>query len=750
MGIAALLDDLVMSISPQFSTVFTSAKRAEEASNPRSQWLQAKLKLRTELKFDTRSEDENTFVVVEDPVRSKYFQIGVAEFQFIASLDGARTVAEVIAELHSNGHDAVNEDQAGTICQWLVRSNLTISQSLDSTNRIKTQSEALKNQALMSKVNPISFKIKLFDPNRFLSAAEPWFDKLFSKWFLLGWLCVGAWAMQTVITQWPKFCAASQGILSGTSWISLLVFWLILKIIHEFAHGVSCKRYGGEVPEAGVLMLLFTPMAFVNVTSMWRFPSRWQRIIVAAAGMYVELFVSFVALIIWANSRGLTADTAYNVFIMASVTTVLFNANPLMRFDGYFILSDLLKVPNLYTKGTQWFGDRLKHFLLGTPKTPNLFPHRERRVVKIYGALAFFWKFSVSIGLVITASVMFNGAGLILGALGVVLWFGLPLMKQYKLHFSPESPKPINRKRVALSVLSATVLIGALFWVLKAPPTKSAPAIVQFAEETILRSTADGFVDEILIGNGEDVVQGQPLIRLRNEELSLEVDALASEIKSATIQQRIYRQQNELVQASVEAEKLAGLKKQWAEKRAQADGLIVCSPLDGFVFGRRLHQMVGSFVNQGDPLMTVAKRDTKEVIVSVDQRDLESIQLSQDRALRIALPGIGLFESPITRIDPIASNRPLHPSLCANAGGPLPLMPAPRDSNTNSEQSMVLLSPRFDVLVALDDSTSQTLHSGQRGRAYFSARSQSLGSYLFLATNDWLRTKVEQALLVSP
>ena len=736
--------------SPTGGLALSAGMQLGAAVDPQQQWLQAVLKLRAELKFDTRTEGDNTFVVIEDTVRSKYFQIGVAEFEFIASLDGVRSTADIISELHENGHDSIGPDEAVKISQWLLQSNLIISESMDPTARLKTQVGSLKNQALMSKINPISFKINLFNPNNLLSAAQPWFDWLFSKWFFALWIAAAIWALQIAVTQWTKLAAASHGILSGNSWISLLVFWLLLKVIHEFAHGIACKRYGGEVPEAGVLMLLFTPMAFVNVTSMWRFPSRWQRIIVAAAGMYVELFVSFIALIVWANTNGLTADIAYNVFLMASVTTILFNANPLMRFDGYFILSDLLKVPNLYTKGTGWFGDRLKHLFFGTEKTHNLFAPQESRVVKTYGSMAFFWKISVSVGLIIAASVMFNGAGLILGALGVVLWFGLPLMKQYKLHFANDSKKPINRGRAFISCASLGLILAALFWVLKGPAIKSAPALVQFAEETILRSSADGFVEEVLIQSGQNVKQGQPLLRLRNEDLTLEVAELEDEIKSTTIQQRIYRQENELALASVESEKLAGLKKQLIEKREQADGLVLRSPLKGFIFARNLQHHLGSFVKRGDQLMTVAKRDTKEIVVSVDQRDLESIQLSQHQPLRIALPGMGIFESKIARIDPRASSIPTHPTLCANAGGPLPMKPSPQGTANDSDQSMVLLSPRFDVLVSLDQATSESLHSGQRGKAFFSAATQSLGSYLYLATSDWLRSKVDQAMLTAP
>lgn len=719
-------------------------------TDPHQQWLAATLKLRTELKFDTRREGENTFVVVEDPVRSKYFQIGTSEYEFLAALDGRRPTSEIVSTLNANGRKKITEEQAVTISQWLVQSNLIISDTLDATNRIKTQLKAVNSQAWMSKINPISFKVTLFNPNHLLSVAHRWFDWLFSKWFFIAWIMVCVWALKIGFSQWTELKTASQGILSGTSWMSLLVFWLLLKVVHEFAHGISCKRYGGEVPEAGVLFLLFTPMAFVNVTSMWRFSNRWQRIVVAAAGMYIELFISFIALIVWSHATGLTADIAYNVFLMSSITTVLFNANPLMRFDGYFILSDLVKIPNLYTKGTGWFGDRLKHVLLGTPKTPNLFATHETRIVKCYGSLAFFWKISISIGLIIAASVMFNGVGLLLGALGIVLWFGLPLMKQYQLHCAADARRPFSRGRTLISAAVASLVVVALFWILKAPATKSAPALVRFADETLLRSAADGFVDEVLIASGDRVTQGQPLLRLRNDDLALELDSLIDEVKAVTIEERIYRQQKELVLASVEAEKLAGLRKQLAEKREQAQGLVVRSPLTGFAWRRNLHHLPGSFVRRGDPLLTVAQRETKEIVVSVDQRDFDSIAHNQHQPLRIVLPGVETFASNIDRVDPRASNMPMHQTLCADAGGPLPLKPAPRGSHSDPDQTMVLLSPRFEVLVSLNAPIGQRLHSGQRGRAFFSAATQSLGSYLFIAVEDWIKTKIEQATLSAP
>ena len=686
-------------------------------------------------------------MVIEDPVRSKFFQVGAREYRFLALVDGKQTPRQIIEAINSNlvGEEVpYDEESAIQICQWLVQSNLVYGEAIDNAKRLIQQAGALRRSKLMGLINPISCKFKLFNPNRALMLVQPYVQWWFSRWFCLIWCLVGLYALTRIYTHWDRMGDASTGILSGYSWIWLMLIWIGLKVIHEAAHGTACRRYGGEVPEAGVLLLLFTPMAYVNVTSMWRFSNPWHRMVVSAAGMYIELFISFIAVILWTHTTGIVADIAFNLFLMSSVTTILFNANPLMRFDGYFLLSDLLAIPNLYTKGTKWFGDRIKSLFFGLPKTPNLCSDNELVRVAIYGSMAFFWKISISISLIIGAGVLFHGAGLILSAIGVALWFGLPIYNQIKSLFGPMAKHRVDPKRTLLSC-SVVALIGiSLFFILKAPATKSAPAIVQFANETVLRADADGFIAKLLVKNGQEVKQGQTLIVLDNPTLSNEVTELERLANEAKIQSRIFKKQNELSRHVAELKKYEELNEQLEEKRAEAAGLDLIAPFDGFVFQRDLENQIGNFAKRGDPLLTIAQRQTKEIVLSIDQRDLESIKCNQGQNLRIAIPGLSVFESKMARVNPRASETPTYPSLCAHAGGPLAVRPA--ISSGDSEQpSVELLSPRFNVFLELDSESSEQLCSGQRGRAFFSTCSQSLGSYFYLAAADWLETKIDLA-----
>ena len=715
--------------------------------SPNDQWLDSRLTLRAELRFDSRTENENTFVVIEDPVRSKFFQIGAREYRFIASIDGEKTIREVVAALNENmpaGESAFSDELATTVCQWLVQSNLAFGDTMDNARRLSQQAQSLNRAKLIGLFNPISCKFKLFNPNNALTKVQPYVQWLFSGWFLVVWVAVAIYTLTQIYSHWDSMGSASAGILSGYSWIWLMLTWILLKVVHETAHGTACRRYGGEVPEAGVLLLLFTPMAYVNVTSMWRFSNPWHRIVVSGAGMYVELFISFLAFILWTKTTGVIADVAFNVFIMSSVTTILFNANPLMRFDGYFLLSDLVGIPNLYTKGTKWFGDRLKCLFFGLPKTPNICAANELRRVAIYGSMAFFWKISISVSLIIGAGVLFKGAGIVLSVFGVALWFGMPIFKQIKMIFGSQAKHSVKPMRMVVS-FGVLALVGiSLFSILRAPATKSAPAIVQFSNETLLRADADGFICKLLVSDGQEVEKGQVLIVLDNPQLANEVLELERLANEAKIQSRIYSKQKELSLAMGELKKHEELIAQLEEKRQQAAGLELTAPFDGFIFQRNLENQIGSFAKRGDPLVSIAQRQTKEVIVSIDQKDLESLKGKEGETLRVVFPGLSVFDTKMERVDPRASQTPTHPSLCAQAGGPLTVRPA--TGKSQEEAAFELLSPRFNVVLVLDADSSNELHSGQRGRAFFSTCSQSLGSYCYIAACDWLENKIEMAM----
>ena len=724
-------------------------------ASPAETTLKLVFSIRKCLKFSTRFENGESFVSVEDPVRSKHYRIGLAEYRFIAKINGERSNANIFELLKNETgaqqgqQQASNElpqDQIVQIANWLLAMNLVTVNQSDNSLRLNAMAQQIERAKMKSWLNPISIRFSLFNPNRFLKSIQPATEWLFSSWFFVLWVMIGVYSLVCLVDNWQRVYASSANVLSSGSWIWLLITWFVLKVVHESAHGIACRKYGGEVPEFGVVFILFAPMAFVNVTSMWRFVNRWQRMVVSAAGMYVEFLVAFLAIIVWSQTDGVVASIAFSVMVMSSVTTILFNANPLMRFDGYFLLSDLLAIPNLYGKGGQWFSETTKQLFFGVPRQTQ-FHANERVPVAIYGALAFVWRILIGLGLIIAASVLLQGAGLVLSGIGVVTWFALPILRQIVSLTDSNGQVKINKIRTAVSVACLVGFIVAGVYVFQAPATKSAPAIVQLHNESVIRSDASGFVTAIHVAEGQTVAKGDLLIELENPELANELVELTRLREEAKIQSRIHQQQGNQAMVQAETQRVYGLTDQIIEKQSATKGLQVLATDDGVIVQRQLANRLGSFVEQGDELLTVAKLDSKEVVVSVDQSEYDATVWTTGKQLRLMFPGKAVVNATLVSINPRASQSPTFPSLTATQGGSLPVRTLVKSPSDDNELNFELLSPRFDVTVSLPGDLGDQVLAGQRGYAYFESTEQSLASYLYLAACHWLESQIEMATL---
>ena len=407
------------------------------------------LRLRHDLVFTPHRTGTDAYYVVEDPVNSKFHRIGLAEYTFISLLDGHTSINDVLSMVAQVSPErAISENEAASICKWLVESGLAHTTESSQANQLLAKAQTKERSVAVQRWNPIVFRLPLFRPNRF-------FEKLLPA---LGWMhCRAAMAAGCLLTlialyqvaaSWDRFVVSSRGIFTPTNWLWLFLSWLALKFIHETSHGLVCKRYGGAVREAGVMFILFVPLAYVDVTDSWRFRSKWQRIQTAAAGMYCEMLVAAIACFIWnATDEGTLNNVCHNVMVMASFMTVLVNANPLMRFDGYYICSDLFEIPNLYSSGQQYLSYWAQKYLLGVPVSRPSWSRSRARLITMYGVAALGWRVIFCAGLIIAAATLFHGAGIVLAVLAVVLWAGLPAVRFAKYLLGGQSENAPNLSR---------------------------------------------------------------------------------------------------------------------------------------------------------------------------------------------------------------------------------------------------------------------------------------------------------------
>ncbi|MGW8256302.1 MAG: hypothetical protein ACWGMZ_02330, partial [Thermoguttaceae bacterium] len=309
------------------------------------------LALREDLHVSVQYYQGQACYLLEDPQEVQFYRLGIAEGTFISMLDGHTSLDEALRRSAATfGKDAFSEQEAMQIVHWLLESKLAHSSGLISLESQKTDSSHNPRNSF----NILALRLPLAHPDRFFSTVLPWTFWLFEPIAVGIWICVCLGALWQTLHAWPLFTKELQTIIAPHNWPSLMIAWVFLKIFHESAHGIVCKKYGGIITETGIMFLWGFPVPYVDVTSSWAFRYKSQRIYTALAGMYVELFVAALAALIWINSGpGLIHYWCAHLVIIAGISSILFNSNPLMRFDGYYVLMDLLEIPNLYGFGQQ-------------------------------------------------------------------------------------------------------------------------------------------------------------------------------------------------------------------------------------------------------------------------------------------------------------------------------------------------------------------------------------------------------------
>ncbi len=687
------------------------------------------LSLRSDLRFTPHFEGGEKCYLIEDPVRSQFFRVGIAEYLLISMFDGKTSVGDALVRLSKiKGDYALTEGEAVSICKWLVDSELACTPESSGARRL---SQTAVDRAIRKRLgawNPLCLKVPLAYPDRFFAAITPTLRHLFGSAAAIAGMIIGLIAIYRISAEWDQFVQASSGVFSPGRWIWMAVCWVVLKIIHESAHAIVCRKYGGSVHEAGAIFVLFAPLAYVDLTSSWRFRSKWQRIHTAAAGVYIELLAAAVAAIFWsATQPGLINDLCFNVVVMASLTSIVFNANPLMRFDGYYILSDLLEIPNLYADGQQYLKYVGRRYILGEHAVSALRYSKRDLFTRLYGIAAFCWRIFICVSMVIAAAMLFHGLGMILAAAAIVLWVGVPIARMLKYVCRRDALHRRRQTRLAIST-SLVMLMAYCALGIGWPGAMRAPAIVQYEPLAFVRASSPGFVQALHVKSGQRVETGDPIGTLENRELVTELRDIELSIEQSLLKSRVFKQSDEMHSYLAEMEQLRSLKEKREQKARQVNDLVLRAPVAGRVVARNLSLLLGTYLDQGDELAAIGDESRKELKVAISQSDFDQFKAQLGRSINARISGGYVLSSQLVRVDPRA--QPLAPdeSMYAVFGGPL----ESRAKKTDDGQAdgFELLTPHFTGAVRLDESQSRQVRVGQRGTVWFGRNQRTLGSYL--------------------
>ena len=640
-------------------------------------------------------------VVIGDEATGRCFRVSREVADFVFLLDGRRTVSQALAITATRQRQPVDEDEAVRICAWLIESELATTPAAARSERVGKRRRVKRSRALPGKLNPIAFRVPLFDPAPLLRLLAPIGRAVFSWPGLLAYVLLLAYAAVQLLPDAGRLLAARPSLASTDLWAMVALFAVGLKVLHELAHGLACQAIGCRPRQAGVLILLMVPLPFVDVTASWLNPSKYRRMLVSAAGMMAELAVAALALLVWQQTDSpVLAEAMIATATAAAIVTVLFNANPLMKFDGYYLLADWLEMPNLAGRAHAVVKG-LAGRLVGLPFT--LSDHRRWPTLLLYGAAATCWKLVIWASIMTAACLLFHRAGRILAVVATALMLGLMVVRAVRRVGWPKpSEPPVSLARLGGCFAAVAVTAGLVAAGVTRPAAVRVTAIVVPQQSTAVQPRSTGFVREVLAADGDRVAAGDVLIRLSSIDLDERVRQLELELTAVEQEARGYRFSGEIAAAQATDTRAAAIAARLDQTaRDQAD-LTIRAAAPGVV---RLStagatELVGQFVRPGQTLATIDSPDLEAVAV-LDESDAEQLRLVHDWSVRPRA------DVAVERVEtaPRTSRALPHPLLGSDAGGPLAVRPGPRGEAE-------LASPAVRLRIAID--SAQPLRPGTR------------------------------------
>ncbi len=683
-----------------------------------------------------------TWYVLQDPFNNCFFRLRPEAHEFVVRLRGGRTVEQVWeACLAHNPSDAPGQDDVIQLLSQLYHANLLVCDLPADSRKLFERYHKRKLRETRSKLLSLMFfRIPLLDPERLLRHCTGLVRLFTGRFALIVWLITVGWAAKSIFEQFQLVVTESKTLLAFDNLALLYLGLLLVKTLHEFGHTLVCRRFGGEVHTMGIMLIVFAPLPYMDATSSWGFRSRRQRILVAASGMIYEFFAASCAALIWANTGpGAIHSLAFNMMMVASISTLLFNANPLLRYDGYYILSDLLDIPNLQSRSQAQLTHLAEYYLFGVRQSTSAADSaKEAFWLTVYGILSGPYRVIVYGGIILFVADRFLLAGMMMAAVCIFSWGVVPAVRFVNYLFS--SPKLARTRTRAIAVSIAVV--SAIIFVLGTIPFHNsfrAPGILEAEKYLEVVSDTSGQLHEILTENGSWVEPGTPLIQLVNPELDIElalVSAQRKELMALLDQSSVFDADRA---REVLVKRLATLDRKFRKTEMQRQALLVKAEQSGIWVAPVAQELKGVWLARGTELGKIisAERFRFSAVVSQEEAaNLFSGNISGEMAVRLV--GQANIELPVTGYKVIPFQHEQLPSavLGWGAGGDIPV-------SGKDDQGLQTLEPFFQIYADLEPSRQAILNHGHSGQIRFVQQAEPLLNRLLRKARQFFQKRYQ-------
>ena len=632
-----------------------------------------KPRLRSHVQIHQHCYRGDDWYVIQDRFTGRHHRFSPEAYQLIGLMDGRRTLGLIweTACARLGDHMPTQDEVIGLLSQ-LFRSDLLQTCALPDFDELQQrQDQGQRNRLLANLRSPMSVRFPLLDPDRFLTATLPLLSPFLGWLALFVWLGVVAIAAVLAMLHWSDLMANfTDQLLSLENLLLVSLIYPLLKLLHEFGHAYMVKKWGGEVHEMGIMLLVFMPIPYVDASSSLAFREKRKRMLVGAAGILIELFVAALALLVWLNvEQGAISAAAFNVMLIAGISTLLFNGNPLLRFDAYYVLADYLEIPNLGQRSNRYISYLCQRYLLGvgTSESPATAPG-EAGWMFGYALASFVYRIFISIRIILFVAGKFFFIGVVFA-----VWAGFGMLVKPLLQAAgfllKDSKMQRKRARIFLTILVPLGLLLAGLCFLPVPLYTNCEGVTWAPDESQVYAETDGFVAEILSTSGDQVQPGTLLLRSENPELAAQVRLLAARLEEYQARYRLSLLA-ERTESALLKEELRRIEAELARAHEQQQSLLLRSNAAGVFVLPQAEDLFGQFVRRGTSLGYILDPNKMSIRVLVPQANIERVRAdTRNVEVRLAEQIDSVIPAAVIREVPAASYELPSLALSLEGGG---------------------------------------------------------------------------------
>lgn len=650
--------------------------------------------------------------MLEDATTGRNHRFNPAAYQFIGMLDGHHSVQDIYAQLceqledYSPGQESIIQLLGQLHAADLIQTDVLINTE-ELFDRQAQQQRAKLKQRFM---NPVAQKVPLWDPEDFLNRHFTKVRWLFSYSVAFIWLLLISYTIIQASQHWAQISQHfSINALSPYNLLLMFLLYPLVKILHELGHAFSAKLEGGEVHEMGINFLLFMPIPYVNVSTASHFRSKYKRMLVSAAGILVESFLAALGLLLFLLTEpGIIHNIGFNIFIIGGISSLFFNGNPLLKYDGYYILADALSIPNLYQRSAQYWRYFFQHYLFGLKQvsSPASAPGETFWFIT-YSITSFIYRLAMLWFVLVIVTEKFFYLGMVLAFWLLSLQIALPIYKSLK--FIINSPSLNNKRSRAFT--SSVVIIIFLVIVLGFIPVPSytlSEGIVWQPDEALLKAEHEGFAGELKVKNNQPIAAGTSVLQLSDPFLRTEAkiaQAAIDELRSKYRAKRV----TDRVEAGIIKEQIRVAQSELTHLLKQNKSMSITAFKSGTLHIPDADDLPGRFIHQGELLGYILDKPPTTIRMAVSQDHIGQLrQHIQEIKVRFASNIEQEYSAHIIRQAPEGINQLPSAALSTLGGGQFIITP-------ENEQQLLTRKKIFVVDLQFDP---QQQHIPLGSRAY--------------------------------